>query len=73
MTESQPGAHEQHVAQYSWAPLIIGVGIFFMNAGFVFGLPVGIFGLLILGSGILTWIREDLRIYDRGSDDGEHH
>ncbi len=68
----EQGGHG-HVAQYSWAPFIMGTGIFVMNAGFVFGLPVGIVGLLILAVGIGTWIREDMRIYARGSDDGEHH
>ena len=70
----EEGGHGgQHVAQNSWAPLIIGVGVFFLNAGFVFGLPVGVFGLLVMAGGILTWIREDMHIYARGSDDGEHH
>ncbi len=62
-----------HVAQYSWAPLIIGIGVFFINAGFVFGVVVGAVGVLILGTGVVTWIREDMHIYARGSDDGEHH
>ncbi len=72
MNDLDRGGHG-HVAQYSWAPFIMGIGIFVMNAGFVFGLAVGIFGLLILASGIVQWIREDMRIYARESDDGEPH
>ena len=73
MTEMEQEGPAQHVAQHSWAPLIIGVGIFFLNAGFVFGIGVGIFGLIIFATGVATWIREDMRIYEQGSDDGEHH
>lgn len=62
-----------HVAQHSWAPLIIGVGVFFLNAGFVFGVAVGLFGLAILLGGVGQWIREDMRIWARESDDVEHH
>lgn len=62
-----------HVPQHSWAPLIIGIGIFFVNAGFVFGLGVGLFGLLILLAGVGQWIREDIRTWARESDDVEHH
>lgn len=58
-----------HVSQRSWAPVIIGTGLFFINAGFVFGLAVGLFGLLIMAAGIVTWIREDMRIYARESDE----
>ena len=65
------GAH--HVAQHSWAPVIIAAGVFVLNAGFVFGLPVGILGLVIFAVGIGTWIREDMRTYAGGSDDGEPH
>ena len=66
-------AHTEHTPQYSWAPLIIGVGTFFINAGFVFGLPVGIFGLLVFLSGVATWIREDIHLWARGSDEHGGH
>jgi hypothetical protein len=63
-----------HVAQRSWAPVIIGTGLFFINAGFVFGLAVGLLGLVIMAAGVVTWIREDVRIYAEGSDEhGEPH
>ncbi len=66
--------HPQHVFQHSWAPAIMAAGVFVMNAGFVFGLAVGIVGLLILLAGIATWIREDMRTYASGSDEsGEPH
>lgn len=62
-----------HVPQHSWAPLIIGIGVFFLNAGFVFGLAVGVFGLLVVLGGVAQWIREDVRYYERESDDVDHH
>lgn len=71
--ETREAVHGEHVAVYSWAPLIIGVGVFVLSAGFVFGLPVGVAGLIVLFAGIVTWVREDMRTYARGSDEhGDH-
>jgi hypothetical protein len=65
--------HAEHTPLYSWAPLIIGIGIFFINAGFVFGLAIGIFGLIVFLSGVFVWIRQDVRLWASGSDeDGGH-
>lgn len=70
----EQGGHAVHVPQQSFAPVIIGTGIFFINLAFVVGLPVAIFGALVLLFGIATWIREDIRHYREGSDeDGGHH
>jgi len=66
-------AHAEHTPLYSWAPLIIGVGVFFMNAGFVFGIAVGIFGVLVLLAGVVVWVRQDVRLWAGGGhDDGGH-
>jgi len=66
-------ARSEHTPLYSWAPLIIGVGVFFMNAGFVFGIPVGIFGVLVLFAGVFVWVRQDVQLWAGGShDDGGH-
>jgi hypothetical protein len=65
--------HAEHTPLYSWAPLIIGAGIFFLNAGFVFGLPVGIFGALVFFAGVAVWIRQDVRLWASGSDEHDGH
>ena len=65
--------HAEHTPQYSWAPLIIGIGVFLINAGFVFGLAVGILGMLVFLAGVAVWIREDVRLWASGSDEHGGH
>lgn len=71
--ELETTPHAEHTPLYSWAPLIIGVGVFIMNAGFVFGLAVGVVGLVVLLAGVIVWIRQDVRLWAQGSDEhGDH-
>jgi hypothetical protein len=65
--------HAEHTPLYSWAPLIIGVGIFVLNAGFVFGLAVGILGVIVLFAGIVVWVRQDVHLWASGSDEHGGH
>lgn len=57
------GEHPVHLPQHSWAPIILGAGIFCINAAFVFGVPFAVAGLLIFVAGIAQWVREDIRKY----------
>lgn len=71
-------AHDEHggavhVFQSSWAPIIIAAGIFFMNLAFLVGIPSAILGGVILLAGVGQWIREDMRTYRKGSDEGDGH
>ena len=65
--------HAEHTPLYSWAPLIIAVGVFCLNAGFVFGPPVAALGLLVFLAGVVAWIRQDVRLWAHGSDDDGGH
>lgn len=64
--------HEEHgaphVPQQSFAPVILGAGVFFINLAFALGLPFAIVGLLIFAIGIAVWVREDMESWRRGSD-----
>ncbi len=62
------GGHAVHVPQPSWAPVILGTGVFFINLAFLFGIPFGVFGLLVFLSGVAQWVREDMRKYREQSD-----
>jgi hypothetical protein len=71
--ERVEGEHAEHTPLYSWAPLVIGVGIFLINAGFVFGLAVGLLGVVVFLAGVAIWIREDVRMWAAGSDEHGGH
>jgi hypothetical protein len=71
--EREEVVHAEHTPLYSWAPLVIGAGIFFLNLGFVFGLPVGLFGLAVLLGGVAVWVREDVHLWAAGSDEHGGH
>jgi hypothetical protein len=55
-----------HVPQASFAPIILSVGIFFLNLAFVFGLPFAIIGAIAFAAGVAQWIREDMGYFRRG-------
>jgi hypothetical protein len=55
-----------HVPQSSFAPVILAIGIFFLNLAFVFGLVLAIIGGVIFFAGVAQWIREDMSYFRRG-------
>lgn len=71
--EEREAVHAEHTPLYSWAPLIVGAGIFLINAGFAFGLPVGILGLVVFVVGVAVWVREDVHLWASGSDEHGGH
>jgi hypothetical protein len=59
-------AEHVHVPQSSFAPIVLSIGIFFLNLAFVFGLPFAIVGAIVFAAGTAQWIREDMTYFRRG-------
>ena len=68
----EESGHAVHEPQQSFAPAILGTGVFLFNLGIAFGLHFIVLGLLIFAFGIFVWVREDVAYFRRG-EGGTHH
>lgn len=62
----EEGGGHVHAPQYSYAPIIVGTGIFLALLYFVFGPGPAILGLILFVAGVALWIKEDIGYYGRG-------
>jgi membrane-bound ClpP family serine protease len=65
------GEHVEHVPQRSWAPVVLAIGIFFINLAFITGIVVGLLGITVFVAGVFMWVREDARYFREGAPHGE--
>ena len=68
----EESGHAAHEPQQSFAPVILGAGLFFVNLGIAFGLHFIVLGLLLFSYGIFRWVREDVAYFRKG-EGSQHH
>jgi hypothetical protein len=64
--------HEIHLPGPSLSPALLGLGVTILAFGILFGLVLIIVGFGVFLIGLITWLVDDARVYNKAPDPGHH-
>ncbi|MBM4434599.1 MAG: hypothetical protein FJ028_05765 [Chloroflexi bacterium] len=64
---------EIHLPSPTMAPPIIGVGVTLLSFGILFGIGLIVAGAILMVVGIVIWLVNDAREFEKAGEHGGHH
>jgi hypothetical protein len=73
--ETHAPTHEEeiHLPSPTLAPATVGLGVMLLSFGILFGVALVVAGALFMLLGIVVWLVNDAREFERAGEHGGHH
>lgn len=73
--EAHPSTHEEeiHLPSPTLAPATVGLGVMLLSFGILFGIALVVAGAIFMLLGIVVWLVNDAREFEKAGEHGGHH